>query len=63
MTCSIYRTRGWSLLNSAWCGGDRREGLSHWRGDRGCYRGKALGNRRAVYYDQLRRGKMANGVA
>jgi hypothetical protein len=43
--------------------GGRREGLSQWRGDRGCYRGKALGDRWVVYWDQLRRGKMADSVA
>jgi hypothetical protein len=63
MAHSIYSTRGRWLLNLAWRGGGRREGLSHWRGDRGCYRGKALGYRRVVYCDQLRRGKMADGVA
>jgi hypothetical protein len=60
---SIYRTRGRWPMNLRWRGGGRREGLNHWRGDRGCYRGKALGNRRAVYCDQLRRDKMADGVA
>jgi hypothetical protein len=53
MTRSIYRTRGRWRLNLAWRGGGRREGLSHWRGDRGCYRGKAFCNRRVVYCDQL----------
>jgi hypothetical protein len=32
-------------------------------GDRGCYRGKTLGDRWDVYCDQLRRGKMADDVA
>jgi hypothetical protein len=49
MERSIYRNRGRWLLNMAWRGGGRREGLSHWSDDRG----KALGNRRDVYYDQL----------
>jgi hypothetical protein len=53
MARSIYRTRGRWLLNLAGRGGGRREGLSHWRGDCGCYRVKALGNRRVVYCDQL----------
>jgi hypothetical protein len=63
MARSIYRTQGRWLLNLAWRGGGRREGPSHLRGNCGCYRGKALGNRRVVYCDQLRRGKMAGSVA
>ena len=60
---AIYRIHEWWQLIWTWPAGGRREGLSHWRGDCGCYRGKALGDRWAVYWDQLRRGKMADGVA
>jgi hypothetical protein len=42
--------------------GGRREKYTG-AGDRGCHHGKALGDRWAVYCDQLRRGKMADGVA
>jgi hypothetical protein len=43
--------------------GGRREVKCTGAGDHGCHHGKALGDRWAVYCDQLRCGKMADGVA
>ena len=62
-THSIYRPRGWWRVNWRWCGGGRRRESSLARAIGGNHRGKALGNRKMVCGDQLRRGKMANGVA
>jgi hypothetical protein len=59
----IYRVFEWRL--QIWKGGagGRREEKCTGAGDRGCHRGQALGDRWAIYCDQLRCGKMADGVA
>jgi hypothetical protein len=63
MVHSIYRLRGrWLTICSRRAGGRRGES-SLVRAIGGERRGKALGNRRTVYGNQLRRGKMTDGVA
>jgi hypothetical protein len=61
--CSIYRpSERWPGIRAMARGGRRRES-SLARVIGGKPRGKALGNRRTVCCDRLRRGKMAHGVA
>jgi hypothetical protein len=63
MTHSIYRPWGRWHVNWRWRGGGRRRESSLARAIGGNHRGKALGNRKTVCGDQLRRGKMADSVA
>jgi hypothetical protein len=60
---SIYRERQRRRSIRAGCAGGRRGESSLVRAIGGEHRGKALGNRRTVCGNQLRCGKMADGVA
>jgi hypothetical protein len=63
MARSIYRTRGWWLLNLAWRAGGRREGRALAQEVRGFHRGKVTGDERTRQGTLLRRGTVPRHVA
>jgi hypothetical protein len=63
MALSIYRARGWWLLNLEWRAGDRREGRALAERIRGFHRGKVTGDDRTHFNGLLRCGNALRHVA